>query len=583
MEALLADEENQSRRTFCQMSFGSIYDTAERGQTSMGNLVNLYERQAEAQRKYASSMLEAMTDVFKPVVASGLGELHEFEEPGTSLKRSLTQLQQYLLALHTQKLVWAQILDEHIKEPLKSLQTASSSYIKTLENEIIRVNDEYAVVEAMQKKINATYDEAQKNLQEAQRRQLRALHEIGVPSFELQRLAARIAKCQQDLREAAKEKNATKKLLLAKIVARDEMAMAVSVAYQRTEEERMDQIASSLKMIVSVERDQIKFREKQLEKMEELVDRLDRSGDLQLLIHNRQSPNHMHFQGKALSILDWHWKHEAANPNADDEVDLLDDPKVDENESSTAVETAATFDSIQKGLASHFTVNLFSDDEDTQFHIPEDFTQSIAEWCATSEGRSGFVQMLNRQRSLDTKLKDENAFQCLVQCFDTFFDACAQHEDIRAAKTAMMLAATFFHSPDQIQDTSDHRVVRKYIQEDVKHHDLWRNPKFWEKALLLAVGEELHKAPQKIPWEDLPSNLPRSEGVFTREEAVSLVHNIVFGQLGSFTLSMVEFDVPLEEIRHFIETMCDAHELTEDQRFVLRANLRDIALKFTHL
>ena len=54
------------------------------------------------------------------------------------------------------------------------------------------------------------------------------------------------------------------------------------------------------------------------------------------------------------------------------------------------------------------------------------------------------------------------------------------------------------------------------------------------------------------------------------------VHNIVFGQLGSFTLSMLEFDVPLLQIESFVETMCDAHELTEDQRFLLRKNLHEI-------
>ncbi|KAF1772327.1 hypothetical protein GQ600_23583 [Phytophthora cactorum] len=65
-------------------------------------------------------------------------------------------------------------------------------------------------------------------------------------------------------------------------------------------------------------------------------------------------------------------------------------------------------------------------------------------------------------------------------------------------------------------------------------------------------------------------------GLPSREEAVCRVHNIVFGQLGSFTLSMLEFEVPLTQIESFVETMCDAHELTEDQRFLLRKNLQEI-------
>lgn len=41
------------------------------------------------------------------------------------------------------------------------------------------------------------------------------------------------------------------------------------------------------------------------------------------------------------------------------------------------------------------------------------------------------------------------------------------------------------------------------------------------------------------------------------------IHNIVFGQLGSFTPSMFEFEVSLSHIASFVETMCDAHKLTE--------------------
>ena len=83
----------------------------------------------------------------------------------------------------------------------------------------------------------------------------------------------------------------------------------------------------------------------------------------------------------------------------------------------------------------------------------------------------------------------------------------------------------------------------------------------------------------KVLWFRIRSNeawLWVLIGLPSREEAVCRVHNIVFGQLGSFTLSMLEFDVSLAQIESFVETMCDAHELTEDQRFLLRKNLQEI-------
>jgi hypothetical protein len=45
---------------------------------------------------------------------------------------------------------------------------------------------------------------------------------------------------------------------------------------------------------------------------------------------------------------------------------------------------------------------------------------------------------------------------------------------------------------------------------------------------------------------------------------------------------MLEFDVPIGQIRHFIEAMCDAHELTEEQRYLLRVNLREIGVKLRY-
>ncbi len=101
----------------------------------------------------------------------------------------------------------------------------------------------------------------------------------------MQRLALRVKKCEHDVKVALENKHATKQLLLQKIIARDEMAMAVSVAYQRAEEERMDQLTKCMKTWLQVEREHLKFREQQLKHLEDHVDRLDRAADIQLLIH----------------------------------------------------------------------------------------------------------------------------------------------------------------------------------------------------------------------------------------------------------------------------------------------------------
>ncbi|RHY25396.1 hypothetical protein DYB32_008349 [Aphanomyces invadans] len=246
MQDLLADEENQSRRTFCQMPFSSIYENAEKGQTSVSNLLAFIKKKNTAERKCADAVLSSLSDV---------GELREFEEPGTSIKGVLDQWHMYLHTLNTQQLTWTQVVDEHVARPLESLKDASTTYMQTLQAELARVNDEYSAAEEQQCK--------------------------------LQRLAFRVKSAELELSRALAEREQTKQHLLKTIIARDEMTMAVSVAYQRAEEERMDQLGSCLKLWMHVEKEHIKFREKQLQQLEEHVVRMDRAGDLQLLIHVR--------------------------------------------------------------------------------------------------------------------------------------------------------------------------------------------------------------------------------------------------------------------------------------------------------
>ncbi|ETV79155.1 hypothetical protein, variant 2 [Aphanomyces astaci] len=572
MQDLLADEENQSRRTFCQMPFSAIYENAEKGQTSVANLLAFIKKKNTAERKCADAMLTYLGEV---------GELGEFEEPGTSVKGVLNQWHTYLHTLNTQQLTWTQVVDEHVARPLVSLKEASTSYIQTLQAELARVNDEYTAAEAQQRKAKDVCDVARQDFEDAVIRQDDALHEIGVPSFELQRLAYRVKTAELEVNRSVAEKAQAKTHLLQTIVSRDEMSMAVSVAYQRAEEERRDQLGACMKLWLSVEKEHIKFREKQLQQLEAHVVRMDRAGDVQLLIHNHRHPDNLHFQGKALSLLDWQWT------NQEEMTPLSHTLPGSRTWTPPPPTTTTTAHLPHEPDVPHDLAALLSSHFDDQSEVLDDDQHdppaAVAD-CSSAEARQLFVQTLNRQRSLGTKVACPLKFRRLVQCFLAFFDACVLHDDTKAAKTAMMLSATFYmippdhHVADDIV-AADQRHIRRYVQEDVKGHVIWSNPKFWEKALMLAIGEELHKTPRRCAWEDLPSNVPRSDGVLSREEAVSLVHNIVFGQLGSFTLSMLEMDVPITQIRYFIETMCDAHELTEEQRFLLRANLREIAIK----
>uniref|UniRef100_K3WL70 SBF1/SBF2 domain-containing protein n=1 Tax=Globisporangium ultimum (strain ATCC 200006 / CBS 805.95 / DAOM BR144) TaxID=431595 RepID=K3WL70_GLOUD len=697
--------ENHWRRTFCQIPFVDIYEHAEKGKRSLHGLVDFFRRKARAERT-ASEELRELLHAHMLQGGDAANSLEELEEPGTSIRKALMEVKSFVDATCNHQLLLAKVLEEQVAEPLESLQEASEMYIRILRDEIKNVNDEYTLTHNTHKQAGARLYRASEDLIEAKEKQRNALHGIGVPEFELQRLAARVAKCEDEKSQAEMVKAQAKNALYNRIIARDEMAMAVSVAYQKAEEERLDQLNSSLQRFLHVEQDRIKVAAKMLATLEQHIGNINRSEDIQLLIHNRRNPDNMHFQGKALALLDWHWgkmqsdhtpskrrgysfehgavvddtsasassnsmsalsvepvvipssapsrqghrsssRHQQRSPHGElaqtpmglalrryfannpynspsspvDEplqrLELLEDGEKAplEDASSSEHQTTELSDTAESSMAEPSKGSPRQDAVDGQEQADNSAVPSTTNTssspsalnlgvvkisCATQAGRALFVICLNRQRSLETKVKDQQSFDELVDCFNAFLDECIREDDIKAAKTAMILAETFYlpkahkaisENGEIIAQTGDddHHFLhhhhhgaldrgasRIYLQEEVKKHAIWKNPSFWEKALLLAIGEELQKTPQAVPWEDLPSGVPKHDGLPSREEAVGRVHNIVFGQLGSFTLSMLEFDVPLPQIESFVETMCDAHELTEDQRFLLRKNLQEI-------
>lgn len=88
------------------------------------------------------------------------------------------------------------------------------------------------------------------------------------------------------------------------------------------------------------------------------------------------------------------------------------------------------------------------------------------------------------------------------------------------------------HGPDH----HHHHIVdpsKQYLQADprLKKHPIWRKQNFWENALKEGVFVEMEKL-QPSNWDELSP-----EGL---KESVINIHNLVFGQLGTLSLTMRE-------------------------------------------
>jgi hypothetical protein len=176
------------------------------------------------------------------------------------------------------------------------------------------------------------------------------------------------------------------------------------------------------------------------------------------------------------------------------------------------------------------------------------------------EARDRFLQRLDEQRSYGTCLSSELAYDQLVIAMEACLSYCTTStriydyshqtiiDDAMSAMRILNMANTFY-----ILQTTDHSIItantntnttdtttttsaklKKYIQGDprLKLHPIWRLTGFWEAALKEGIFLELEKMKPPLAWEELvPEAL---------KELVLALHNLIFGQVATLALTMIE-------------------------------------------
>ena len=272
---VVESNENRFRKTFCQLPFQSIFEHAETGKLAVESLVSLLQSKYSADAQAADLLQTAESKYI----------IHESIDTGpSSLRDTLEELRLYYAAIASNQLRYRVVAEEQCMQPLVSLQEASFKYVQTLQNEITRVHTQYIETQGCYELAHEKWLKAQQDENEAKSKHELALQELGMPGFELQRLANRVEKATKDHKEAHESQNEMKEKLREAIISRDDMARAVSVAYQRAEEERRDQIQSCLSRFTHIESEYLEARKYALQTLKSKVDQIDRSQDIQTFI-----------------------------------------------------------------------------------------------------------------------------------------------------------------------------------------------------------------------------------------------------------------------------------------------------------
>ena len=226
-----------------------------------------------------------------------------------------------------------------------------------------------------------------------------------------------------------------------------------------------------------------------------------------------------------------------------------------------------------------FLKELFVGDEDGGEAGAENASAmlpSLLPLLAKESYRQNLIRLMNLQRS---KLQNVGlGFDVLITVINEFLDKCAEQNDVKGAKMMMIMSETFFRSvkPDEFSlvdggqpDKASRETSREYLQGSIKEHRIWQNPHFWEEAFFLSVREEVVKHMRQV-----------EEGSVSRESDFRRFYkNIIFGQLGSYSLNMLNFGVGVEATTNFINKLCHVNKIEEEKNAMLLENAKLLAAK----
>lgn len=412
--------------------------------------------------------------------------------------------------------------------------------------------------------------------------------------------------------EAERRTSLAKQDLLKAIVSRDNFVARAGTEYMDLAKRERRATAAALLTMAAAEKAHCQARVRAAEALEKAArmagqeEVVDEEVGVWAARHKQPELTHRYYT--ALTVLDREWERQQHD---EDEGEGAWEGKVAEEETKEMRE----LDAFLAGLLG--PAATCDDDEEEEranalrgrrsggtaassSSLPPPFlSSSFTTLIDTPSGRAYFLRQLNARRGGGTCLKPE-MYDKLGACLTLLLDKCQTQNDVRAAQQALLMANTFFRlsssaeSESEVRSTTsittanssttprsvyglcnpssstrqsdtqpaqhqsqDEQPKREYLLACVHGHAWWQSRQVWKEALTLNVEHELSQCPQQRPWESLPSDALRGQ--------VLRVHNLIFGQLGSLALHMLECGVVREEMRAFVREMCEQTQMGAEQ------------------
>ncbi len=531
--------------TFKDIPIQQIEKRLISAESSMGQLSPFIKASSQAELSCSKSIRESMG---KSTFAWAGVEKASFNETGT-LRVALESLKGHMARVSNLKKRFGEEVIHDVVQPLETSTKGVSSFLKSQVGQrkkqehvvnaaverVADVKNKVAAVEASANRLRKQVD----NLSVAERssitnpivtRQRRKNQELSEMGDLMQMSTMEFERCKTRAIEV-KERLA------------DE--------YQRHELRRVSTIRDRLLQFVEIEEAHLKERLHMLKRFKNTVQAIDPTSDLRLFTHDQ----------KVRALCGGEWR----SFNADYATGI-DGVNTDDNSTRK--------DEQEKYALENFIKEIFlaTSTDALEKRVTKELREEINDLLDKERNRKLVIRLMNIQRS---KRQDVGpGFSLVVDIMNVFLDKCVQQNDVKGGKMMMIMSETFFrfrqHTPGKAnsgeisQENNTREMGREYLQESIKNHRIWENPHFWEEAFFLSVREEVVKHLKQV-----------HDGSVNKESNFAEFYkNILFGQLGSYALNMLNFGVALEVTLSFIRKLCVVNRIGDEKRMMLIENAK---------
>ena len=165
------------------------------------------------------------------------------------------------------------------------------------------------------------------------------------------------------------------------------------------------------------------------------------------------------------------------------------------------------------------------------------------------ESRIILLQKLSDYRAKGKYYLDQRDFDLLLKYFNIITNHIKAEADYHCAEMMIIISQTYHL---EILNKAKGTSRKKYIQDDLKKNEIFRDKNFWEEFLCYAINKEIMKTQR------------RDKKIMENKSSTdSKLSNVVFSQLLTIIDNMIEFGFSPEKTREIIEPKINYYKLND--------------------